>query len=51
MKENSTTIDVSKNTRDQVNQMKYKLGMKTQDATLLFLIQFYEMKIKKGNKK
>jgi len=51
MKKEHTTIDLDKSVRTKLNELKYKLGMKSQNNTVLFLIQFYEMQIKKGGKK
>jgi len=51
MKKEHTTIDLSKEVRSKLNELKYKVGMKTQGATITFLIQFYEMVQKKGGKK
>jgi len=51
MKNEHTTIDIDKDVRTKLNEMKYKFGMKTQNNTILFLIQFYEMQIEKGGKK
>jgi len=50
MKETNTTIDIRKRTRRKLNELKYKLGMRSQDNTVLFLIQFYQMETSKKPK-
>ena len=48
---NKTTIDLTKKVRDRLNMTKIKTGMKTQNATVDFLIGYFEMVKNKEAKK